>query len=81
MEGPKKYAAHTRGHTPRLRFESEEDMVQGKDDLSEIPCLVTGLPASRAISMKNPAYNGEVQDLFWIIPWEVTLREIETLTP
>ena len=55
MEGPKKHAAHTRGHTPRLRLKSEEDMVQGKDDLSEIPCLVASvLPASRVIAMKNP---------------------------
>ena len=30
-------------------------MVQGKDDLSEIPCLVASvLPASRVIAMKNP---------------------------
>jgi len=58
MEGPKKYAAQMRGHTPRLRIKSEEDMVQGKDDLSEIPCLVTGLPASGVIPMKNSAYNG-----------------------
>src|SRR3989344_4778439 len=60
-----------RGHTPRLRLKSEEDMVQGRDDLSEIPCLVTGLPACAATRMKNSAYNGGVQDSFWIIPWEV----------
>ena len=43
-------------------------------DPSEIPCLVTGLPASGAILMKNSAYNGGVQDSFWIIPWEVVLE-------
>ena len=76
MEGPKKYAAQMRGHTPRLRIKSEEDMVQGKDDLSEIPCLVTGLPASRATSMKNPAYNGEaLRQKVWVIPWEVVRKD------
>ena len=64
-----------RGHTPRLRLKSEEDMVQGRDDLSEIPCLVTGLPASGATPMKNSAYNGGVQDSFWIIPWEVVRKD------
>ena len=39
----------------------DEDIVQGSQgSQSEIPCLVIELPASRVISMKNPAYNGEV---------------------
>ena len=29
-----------------------------KETWSEIPCLVTGLPASGATPMENPAYNG-----------------------
>lgn len=50
---------------------------ESKEYLSEIPCLVTGLPASGVTPMKNSAYNGGVQDSFWIIPWEVCeLQEV-----
>jgi len=48
-------------------------------------CLVTGLPASRAISTKNPAYNGGVltgalqtrRANGKIIPWEVLWISLE----
>ena len=51
-------------------------------------CLVTGLPASRVISTKNPAYNGGVFSGALqtrcidgkIIPWEVVSKEIDPIT-
>ncbi len=51
--------------TPYVLLFKERTKIESnlEEWLSEIPCLVIELPASRAISMKNPAYNGEVLSL------------------
>ena len=69
-----------RGHTPC--FQNGRRHGPGfKEYLSEIPCLVTGLPASGATPMKNPAYNGGTQlPKGGVIPWEVGPR-LSDLTP
>lgn len=43
----------------QLQFKKTWSMFE--EYMSEIPCLVTGLPASGATPMKNPAYNGGAQ--------------------
>ena len=70
-----------RDHTPC--FQNGRRNGPGcKECPSEIPCLVTGLPASGVTLTKNPAYNGGARLLErGVIPWEVGPTTISDLTP